>query len=586
MLSTWKDAFKNIPEQNLGGGSALYKPKYVRSLHELKNFLDMVQIKNCLLKPFFNLKRYPLVEPRELLPSFEAELYEYTDLPGLSLVAFPRIINYFHEVFQFDILHCADENGTHNRIRSCPLEQTIIQNNLETFSSRLPKFSHEDFKKHFSRSNIANLNNYSSLLPYIFQMDRGHVFAQNMNQDFYLAGTYASFPSDLDTELKRFGLRIGKFNSQDNLLYELNRPFVYQFLMELYGFPIASERRTSAALFARRLFKMGEDFLVRVLGQSDRTLTTLYTHKNTKHYPQVEKIALVALHKSQNEQFQRLDKEGFLFGDKQKTAIVRVFYKQHKYDPNNIREDRALSISDHEIIHPLTGQTCRSVNLIKDTSLMTLKLNDIVKGEYTGRIRYKRNEIVEDTDTHEKRLKFLYAWLSKNQRRIIGYSDEFYARVLKVLDNYLLDPKNFETFKKMNNLYQEVWDRYSFIQQARKVRFLEDLKNREYKNKKLNYLEMLKKCTELINELKFEIVHYFDSLVERTLYLCNRILNDRYLQKKYVQKNKEQLTEYGKLVRKYYGRLVSLVDDIDSIRRTRLEQQKQTSSKKKYAEAI
>jgi GTP1/Obg family GTP-binding protein len=97
---------------------------------------------------------------------------------------------------------------------------------------------------------------------------------------------------------------------------------------------------------------------------------------------------------------------------------------------------------------------------------------------------------------------------------------------------------------------------------------------------------MLKKCTELINELKFEIVHYFDSLVERTLYLCNQILNDRYLQKKYVQKNKEQLTEYGKLVRKYYGRLVSLVDDIDSIRRTRLEQQKQTSSKKKYAEAI
>ena len=65
------------------------------------------------------------------------------------------------------------------------------------------------------------------------------------------------------------------------------------------------------------------------------------------------------------------------------------------------------------------------VNVVKDTSTMILRLNDIVRGEYVGRAVYKRNELVENTDTDEKRLKFLFAWLSKNQRRIIGYSEEF-----------------------------------------------------------------------------------------------------------------------------------------------------------------
>lgn len=120
-------------------------------------------------------------------------------------------------------------------------------------------------------------------------MDRAHVIAKNTQGKFYFAGIYASFPSDLDTELKRFGLKIGKFQPGDNRLYEINRLFVYQFLMELYGFPIASERRTSSALFARKLFKMGEDFLIRVLGQSDRTITSLYRSTDSRMYPKVEK---------------------------------------------------------------------------------------------------------------------------------------------------------------------------------------------------------------------------------------------------------------------------------------------------------
>ena len=106
-------------------------------------------------------------------------------------------------------------------------------------------------------------------------MDRAHVMARDEAGDFRLLGVYGSFPSDLDTELKALGRRLGKFKKLDSATYEREREFVYQFLMELYGFPIASERRTSGALFARRLSRLKEQYLIKVLGASDRTITSL-----------------------------------------------------------------------------------------------------------------------------------------------------------------------------------------------------------------------------------------------------------------------------------------------------------------------
>ena len=92
-------------------------------------------------------------------------------------------------------------------------------------------------------------------MPFLTMMDRAQVLTLKGDvpghENFRLSGVYASFPSDLDTEIKRFGLRIGKFAVGDNEMYDQNRNFVYQYMMELYGFPISSERRTSAALFAR-----------------------------------------------------------------------------------------------------------------------------------------------------------------------------------------------------------------------------------------------------------------------------------------------------------------------------------------------
>ncbi|HEX9081340.1 MAG TPA: hypothetical protein VF768_03620, partial [Holophagaceae bacterium] len=384
-------------------------------------------------------------------------------------------------------------------------------------------------------------------------------------------GVYSSFPSYLDTELKQFGLRIGKFSAGDDKRYEENRLFVYQFLMELYGFPIVSERRTSAAMFARRLFRSGEEFLVRVLGQSDRTITTFYSHPEAKHYPRVEKLALVSVHEHFKDTVKLLGDGGYFVDPARRVAILRVVYNQHKYDPDNVRQDRALSVVRQEVIHPLTGKATTGLNIIKDSYSMFLRLNDIVRGEYHGRVVYKRHEIVQGTDTDEKRLKFLHSWLTKHQRRIISYSEDFYGNVVKVLDGYLLSPDNYERFTPMRGLHQEVWGKYSYIQQARKLKVLEDLLNRQSRGQKLSYLAMLTSFTEIVSDLKFEMVNYFDELVERVIKMTETILQDRYLHKNFVSRKDDDLSQYGLQIKRMYGRLVSLLDEFERIRRLRTE---------------
>lgn len=572
MAMTWEEAFTKCPGIAWNeGGKAIEGILHISTLEGLKRFLDVVHIKFCLLKPYSGHQKYPLVESRELLPSFEVDLFEFKELPGFSMVAFERSMDSLHEVFQYDRIHNIMDLPETSEGVACPLLNTVAAQNVQTFRSRLPRKSHEAFLQQFSGRDISYLEHYPTLLEFLLQLERGHVMSTDHNGEFYLSGIYGSFPSDLDSEIKRFGFKIKKFRPGDTCLYERNRLFVYQYLMELYGFPIVSERRTSSALFARRLFRMGERFLIRVLGQSDRTITTLYSHPRAKHYPRAEKIALVAVDKDQKDALAVLKRDGFFVDDGERAIILRIIYKQHRFNPFNVREDRALSVLRQEVIHPLTGEVRSDLNIIKDTYNMILRLTDIVRGEYMGIVTFKRQEIVKDTETHDKRLKFLYSWLSKHQRRIIGYSDEFYAGVVKVLDSYLLNPDNYDVFNDLHEIYQEVWAKYSYIQQARKVKLLEDLLDREYKGNKVSYLEMLQIMTDVLNDLKFEIVNYFDELVENVLVIGDHILNDRYILRNYLDKSDDDLTEYGKKTKKLYSRLVLLLDEFRSIRKSRRE---------------
>lgn len=570
MLASWEDAFSESQDFSWRFSLDGENPIQIQDIQQLKLYLDFVHAKHCLIRPYFEKSDYPLVEFRELLPPFYADPFEYEELPGFSMVAVERPLDYFQEIFQFDILHSILEQPSAGQGSACPLESTVLKRNVQTLINRLPKRSKEAFKQAFQAKDVTDLELYPSLLPYLTHLDRGQVMGQDIYGNFSLHGVYASFPSDLDSEIKRFGVRIGKFTPGDNARYELNRPFVYQFLMELYGFPIVSERRTSAALFARRLHKLGEPFLVRVLGQSDRTVTSLFSHPQAKFYPRVEKLALVQVDKDQSEVIETLKRGGYFIDAKRRVVLLRVRYKQHKFNPHNVRQDRALSVEHQDVIHPRTGQAFNQCNIIKDTTTMFLRLNDIVRGEYAGRIVFKRHEVVENTDTDDKRLKFLYAWLSKHQRRIVAYSDEFFAKVVQVLDNYLLNPDNYETFQSMFELYHEVWSRYSYIQQARKVRALEDLEEGvDKKGRAFSYLERYTQAVHLLHDLKFEIVNYFDELVLTSIRIGERMMRDRYVRKHYIEPKEDTLTNYGRDVRKQYGRLVSLIDEFKAIRKSR-----------------
>ncbi len=534
-----------------------------RTLAELKDFLDAVHIRLCLVRPYQTSGNYPLVEARELLPSFDNAMFEHKNLPGFSMVAFDRELSYFRERFQYDMLQPMQTDG-----RTCLLEKQVQAQNVLTFLSRLPHMHKDVFRQQFARTDLTDIVNYPSLTPYIVNMDRGHVLSRNAAGGFSLTGIFASFTNDIDSALKRFGLSIGKFARNDDERYARNRLFVYQFLMELYGFPIVSERRTSAAMFARRLTHTGERFLLRVLGQTDRAITTYTATGQGRRYPQVEKVALVSVDADQEEAIEAIARDGFFLDQERRVVILRVTYAQHRYDPGNIRQDRALSVARQEIVHPLTGRPLRGVNIIRDATNMYLRLNDIVKGEYTGQVVYKRNDVISSTESHEDRLKVLYYWLTKNQRRIIDYSDDFFQKVSRVLTAYLYSPDNDEVFAGLRELHLEVCARLGYIQQARRVRVLEELRQRQYRGERITYRRMMQLALDVVRDLKFEVVNFFPEIVENVIACLEHITSDRYLIARYVQ-TERPLSKAGLEVRKGYGALVAATDSFRKVLRSR-----------------
>ena len=561
-MTPWQEIFSEHPilkDWERGSVAA-------NDLASLKSFLDAVHIRECLARPYQEVKDYPLVESRELLPSFESGMREYEDLPGFSLVAFARPLEYFSEIFQFDKLHSVIDAGDG---ACCPLEGQVADQNRRALCARLPKNLQDQLRRERRDMDVTLLDNYETLLPYLLEMDRAQVLALDSDKLFHLAGIFASFPSDIDSEIKRFGIKIGKFVYGDSAMYERNRMFVYQYLMELYGFPIVSERRTSSALFARKLHKMGENFLLRVLGQSDRTLTTYISNGENRRFPTVEKIALVAVGRDQEEALATIDRKGFFFDREKRVVIIRVIYRQHRYNPDNLRQDRALSVAAQEILHPLTGEALPGLNIIKDPGNMFLRLNDIVRGEYYGKIVYKRSEIVENTDTDEKRLKFIYTWLNKHNRRMIGYNEKFFQEVSKVLSGYLYSAKKKEIFDSMRELYQEVCGRFSYIQQARRVHALQELTRRTCDGKRITYRKMISLAVKTLSDLQFELGNFFPELAETAIKCVESILRDKYLERRYLAPPEHSLTESGLEIKNNYGRLVSILDSVKSICKSR-----------------
>jgi hypothetical protein len=431
-------------------------------------------------------------------------------LPGFSLVAFNRPLSYQEEIFQFDLLHALEEGG-----------KKAAKENLDRIIPHLDRDLRPGFKQRFAAKDLTDLAHYEELTAFLFHMDRAQVIARDPQGDFRLMGVYGSFPSDLDTELKTFGHSLGKFKKMDSAAYERERDFVYQFLMELYGFPIAAERRTSAALFARRLSRMKEQYLIKVLGQSDRTITSL-SGFDQKKYPLVEKTALISVPKTMAESLPHLRDQGFYVDRRRRVVILKVTYQQHQYSRFNILDYRALAVVKQEIIHPYHGGRDTSLNLLKDTKRFLKELQDIIRGEHSGTISYRRSELLISTKTHEERLKFLSAWLAKNQRRLGTYSQESFEAAKKMLNSYLLNREHREAFAKHPDLHREVVQHLAFVSQAHQLQALEKLAQRDVPQ--LGPTRRLEEAVAFLEAKKDELPYFYPDLFDKCVKLWDQVL--------------------------------------------------------------
>ncbi|MBW2322616.1 MAG: hypothetical protein JRF41_03700 [Deltaproteobacteria bacterium] len=517
-------------------------------LSTVKEILDYIHISQALLRAYG--PDYPLIESRELLPSFEDNYLEYNHLPGFSMLVLDRPLDYQSERLQFELLHSCEPNDpitlSENRLPYPDFNKSI-------FKSRLPREFHLDFDLRLKDKDLTTLSNYPAVLEFIFHMDRAHIISRDHNDNFRLTGVFASFPSNFDQEIKSFGRRIGKFKLRDNRLYQAHRLMVYQYMMELYGFPISSERRTSAALFARELSRRKERFLIKVLGQSDRVITTLHHPIGKSHYPEVEKIALLQLTIKSKDLVRQLKNEGFFVDPDRQVVLLRTVYQQHRYNKNNVIEERALSLEHQELIHPRTGERFPWLNVLQAREDRLLRLNDIVRGEYTGRIVFQGNEVIEGTSKHENRLKFLLAWLSKHQRRLIAASPAFLEKTEKIIDSYILNLEMTDHFRSHRELHKQIITQMAYISQANAVHRLELMFARK---SKMKYLDLLQSLVNFLLDYQHIIPSYYEPVFEKLIFLCNKVLKDKYLLKTYIQNDHK--TRYGSKIANLYQELDGL----------------------------
>jgi len=191
MAFHWKNAFSKIPGHATLAGLA--RTVAGGDLPRLKLFLDLAHVKYALLAPYFETPAYPVVENRELLPSFEVDIFEYKNLPGFSMVALPRSLSFFQEAFQYDNLRSPEDAAAPDRAGKALLAERIRQANLSALASRVPKKHRDALRERFTAANaatkdITSLTSYPNLLDALLCMERAHVLARNAKGRFYLSG--------------------------------------------------------------------------------------------------------------------------------------------------------------------------------------------------------------------------------------------------------------------------------------------------------------------------------------------------------------------------------------------------------------
>jgi hypothetical protein len=205
-----------------------------------------------------------------------------------------------------------------------------------------------------------------------------------------------------------------------------------------------------------------------------------------------------------------------------------VTYKQHKYTPLNVLEDRALSVVSQEIIHPVHGGRDSGFNLLKDTLRSLKDLTDIVRGEYLGSIIYRRSDLIAAPKTHEDRLKFLWAWLSKNQRRLATYSPENFMAAKKVLNSYLLNKDYKEVFARYPDLHRAALRLMAILTQAHQLQTLEKLTQKHADRRRLGPYQRISQAVSFLEGNREELLYFYPAMFRKFLDLWDKLMDYPY----------------------------------------------------------
>ncbi len=92
---------------------------------------------------------------------------------------------------------------------------------------------------------------------------------------------------------------------------------------------------------------------------------------------------------------------------------------------------------------------------------------------------------------------------------------------------------------------------------------------------------MLHQMNDILQDFKFEIHPYFEGLMDRVVNLCERVLGNAYLNKRYVQLKDDEASAYGLRVKTQFRRLVGLMDELRGIRKQRPESRAPAPEKEK-----
>jgi hypothetical protein len=168
---------------------------------------------------------------------------------------------------------------------------------------------------------------------------------------------------------------------------------------------------------------------------------------------------------------------------------------------------------------------------LKDTKRTLKELTDIVRGEYTGSITYRRSDLITSTKTHEERLKFLSAWLAKNQRRLGAYGQETFEAAKKLLNSYLSHRDYREVFTKHRELHREVVQHLAYVNQALQLQPLEKLAQPGKRQPGLSPSRRLALAVAFLEENRHQLPYFYSDLFEKCSNLFDQILLYPYFKK-------------------------------------------------------